>query len=249
MKRCPECQRDYYDDTLSFCLEGGAALVSGVPGGLVRNEAETHILYDTDPPNEADTRPQIKTIDQQSLGSSEREQSSSRGLSFPIRAAAPIVALIVIAIAGLLGFRYLSVGPKQVNSIAVMPFVNVGGNSDLEYLSDGVTESLINSLSQISNLSVKGRSSVFRYKGKDVEPQQVAKELNVQTVLNGRVTQHGESLIVSLDLVDAATGNQLWGEQYDRKISDLASVQSEIARDVSQKLRAKLTRRRRDKGR
>jgi TolB-like protein/Tfp pilus assembly protein PilF len=122
-----------------------------------------------------------------------------------------------------------------------MPFVNASGNPDIEYLSDGVTESLINDLSQLPNLSVKARSSVFRYKGKDVEPQQVAADLKVQAVLNGRVTQRGDSLTISLDLVDASTGNQIWGEQYTRKSGDLAALQSDIARDVSQKLRTRLT--------
>jgi TolB-like protein/Tfp pilus assembly protein PilF len=122
-----------------------------------------------------------------------------------------------------------------------MPFVNASGNPDVEYLSDGVTESLINNLSQLPNLSVKARSSVFRYKGKDVEPQQVASDLKVQAVLNGRVSQRGDNMTISLDLVDGMTGNQLWGEQYARKVGDLAKLQSEIARDVSQKLRSRLT--------
>jgi TolB-like protein/Tfp pilus assembly protein PilF len=122
-----------------------------------------------------------------------------------------------------------------------MPFVNVSGNADLEYLSDGITESLINNLSQLSTVSVKARSSVFRYKGKDIEPQQVASDLKVQAVLNGRVAQHGDNLAISLDLVDGTTGNQIWGEQYSRKMGDLAALQGEIARDVSQKLRLRLT--------
>ena len=122
-----------------------------------------------------------------------------------------------------------------------MPFVNESGNADLEYLSDGVTESLINNLSQLTNLSVKGRSSVFQYKSKEISPQQVASELKVQAVLNGRVTQRGDSLSISLDLVDGTTGDQIWGEQYIRPAGDLAALQSDIARDVSQKLRTRLS--------
>jgi serine/threonine-protein kinase len=129
----------------------------------------------------------------------------------------------------------------QIESIAVMPFVNEIGNGDTEYLSDGMTESLINGLSQLPKLSVKAWSSVFRYKGKQVEPQQIGNELSVQAVLNGRIMQRGESLLLSLELVDVQNGNQIWGEQYNRKLTDLTSLQSEIAQDVSNKLQAKLS--------
>src|SRR5437763_3483364 len=128
-----------------------------------------------------------------------------------------------------------------IQSVAVLPFTNSSGNSDVEYLSDGITESLITSLSQLPRLSVKARSTVFHYKGKDVTPQQVGSELSVQAVLNERVAQRGDQLTLSLELVDARTGNQIWGEQYNRKTADLVSLQSEIARDVSNKLRVKLS--------
>ncbi len=123
----------------------------------------------------------------------------------------------------------------------MLPFVNESGNAEVEYLSDGMTESLINSLSQLPKLSVKARSSVFRYKGKEVEPQTIAAELSVQAILNGRVVQRGDDLALYLSLVDARNGNQLWGEQYNRKMTDLVVLQTEIARDVSQKLRARLS--------
>jgi TolB-like protein/Tfp pilus assembly protein PilF len=131
---------------------------------------------------------------------------------------------------------------KQIESIAVMPFVNENGNVDNEYLSDGMTETLIGNLSQLPNLSVKARSSVFRYKGKDISPQTVGNELSVQAVLLGRVIQRGEMLTLSLELVNAQTENVIWIEQYNRKQADLVSLQSEIARDVSNKLRVKLSR-------
>jgi len=129
----------------------------------------------------------------------------------------------------------------QIESIAVMPFVNESGIADNEYLSDGMTESLINSLSQLPRLSVKARSTVFRYKNKDTTAQQVGSELSVQAVLNGRVSQRGDQLTLSLELVDARSGDQIWGEQYNRKQTDLISLQNEIARDVSSKLKTKLT--------
>jgi TolB-like protein/cytochrome c-type biogenesis protein CcmH/NrfG len=128
-----------------------------------------------------------------------------------------------------------------IQSIAVMPFVNESGNADLEYLSDGMTETLISSLSQLPNLNVKGRSSVFRYKGKDVDTKTLGKELGVQAVLYGRVIQRGEQLTLSLELLDAVTENVIWSGKYDRKQADVVSLQSEIARDVSNKLKTKLS--------
>ncbi len=128
-----------------------------------------------------------------------------------------------------------------IESIAVLPFVNEGGNAEAEYLSDGMTESLISSLSQLPKLSVKARSSVFRYKGKDVRPQIIGKELSVQAVLLGRIVQRNDVLTLSLELVDARTENVVWSEQYNRRQTDLISLQSEIARDVSQKLQLRLS--------
>jgi serine/threonine-protein kinase len=156
------------------------------------------------------------------------------------------IGLIVLLFA-FVGFSYWlftlrsSSAKGQIESIAVMPFVNESGNADTEYLSDGMTESLINGLSQLPKLAVKARSSVFRYKGKQVEPQQIGSELSVQAVLNGRILQRGENITLGLELVDVQSGNQIWGEQYNRKFSDLTALQSEIARDVSNKLQAKLS--------
>jgi TolB-like protein/Tfp pilus assembly protein PilF len=136
---------------------------------------------------------------------------------------------------------WLAHHPAPIESIAVLPFVNASGNPEVEYLSDGIPEVLIISLSHLPHLSVKARSSVFRYKGKEIEPQQIAAELSVQAILNGRSVLHGDDLTLYLSLVDGRTGNQLWGEQYNRKLTDLVSLQKEIARDVSQKLRVRLS--------
>jgi TolB-like protein/DNA-binding winged helix-turn-helix (wHTH) protein len=152
--------------------------------------------------------------------------------------------LILLTAIGLGAWFYnnRSANTRQINSVAVMPFDNETGNADNEYLSDGMTESLINSLAQLPQLEVKARSSVFRYKDKDVSPQQIGSELSVQAILNGRIIQRGEQLTLSLELINAQTGNQIWGKQYNRKTTDLVSLQSEIARDVSNKLRVKLSR-------
>jgi TolB-like protein len=154
-----------------------------------------------------------------------------------------LVMALALALVGVLSyyafFARRAAGP--INSIAVMPFVNDSGNAEIEYLPDGMTETLINSLSQLPNLSVKARSTVFHFKGKGATPQQVGAELSVQAVLNGRVTQHGDQLTLSLELVETRTGDQIWGEQYNRKTADLVTLQSQIARDVSSKLRTRLS--------
>jgi serine/threonine-protein kinase len=155
-----------------------------------------------------------------------------------------IVAVVLLAgVAAGSYFAFLSKGRSagQISSIAVMPFVNEGGKSELEYLADGMTDTLISSLSQVPNLSVKARSSVFRYKGKETNPQTIAKELNVQAILNGRIVQRGDQLTLTLELVDPQSENVLWSEQYTRKESDIVALQSEVARSVSTKLRSKLS--------
>ncbi|MEO7672733.1 MAG: protein kinase [Pyrinomonadaceae bacterium] len=155
---------------------------------------------------------------------------------------AGIGALILLTLTGL-GYWYYSnlKTATLISSIAVMPFVNESGNTDVEYLSDGMTESLINSLSKLPDLSVKARNTVFRYKGADIDERKIGQDLSVQAVLLGRITQRGDDLTLFLSLVDARTGNSLWGEQYDRRIKDLAALQRDITRDVSQKLRTRLS--------
>jgi serine/threonine protein kinase/Tfp pilus assembly protein PilF len=159
------------------------------------------------------------------------------------RLGAALVLALLLALVAAVGYFALfargEAGP--IESIAVMPFVNESGNSDVDYLSDGMTETLIKSLSQLPNLSVKARSSVFRYKGKDTSPQTIGKELNVQAILNGLVAQRGDQLMLSLELIDAQTENVIWAENYNRKRTDLVTLQSELARDVSRKLKTKLS--------
>jgi serine/threonine protein kinase/Flp pilus assembly protein TadD len=156
---------------------------------------------------------------------------------------AAFLSLIFVAavIFGFAVYRRATDSETRIGSIAVMPFVNASGNGDVEYLSDGITETLIGSLSQLPNLNVKARSSVFRYKGKEANAQTIGKELNVQAILNGRVVQRGDQLTLSLELIDAQTENVIWSEQYNRKLVDVFAVQAEIAKEISEKLRAKLS--------
>ncbi len=156
-----------------------------------------------------------------------------------IWAACGIVALALVA-GGMFLWRSRS-GAEQISSVAVMPFVNAGNDPNTEYLSDGITESLINNLSQLPNLVVMARSSVFRYKGRDFDPQTVAKDLKVQALVTGRIVQRGDQLIISSELIDARTSRNLWGDQYDRKLSDALAVQQEITGAISAKLRERLS--------
>jgi TolB-like protein len=128
-----------------------------------------------------------------------------------------------------------------VSSIAVLPFVNATADSGNEYLSDGLTESLIGTLSQLPDLKVMARSTVFRFKGSQEDPRQIGESLKVGAVLVGRVTQHGDEVGVQADLVNTGDGSELWGSHYDRKLADIPQVQSEITRDISNSLRIRLS--------
>ncbi|MET0645313.1 MAG: protein kinase [Pyrinomonadaceae bacterium] len=129
----------------------------------------------------------------------------------------------------------------EIHSIAVLPFANSTGDANTDYLSDGISESLINSLSQLGGVKVIARSSSFRYKGKDADPREVAKALGVRAILIGRVLRRGEELHISAELVDTRDGTQMWGEQYNRRAEDLLSVQTEIAGEIADKLHLRLT--------
>jgi eukaryotic-like serine/threonine-protein kinase len=129
---------------------------------------------------------------------------------------------------------------KAINSIAILPLVNASSDPNMEYLSDGITEVLINSLSRLPKLRVMARSTTFRYKGRDIDPLQVGNDLGVRAVLTGRVRQINGNLIIGTELVDVSDGSQLWGEQYNRKMSDIFSLQEEISNEILDKLRLRL---------
>jgi serine/threonine protein kinase/tetratricopeptide (TPR) repeat protein len=163
------------------------------------------------------------------------------------RYATPALALLLLVTLTAIAYFYFrssdkSIGGRpEISSIAILPFVNVNANADTEYLSDGIADSLINSLSQTSKLRVIARSSVFSYKGKEVDPQTIARELNVEGIVTGRITQRGDNLSISVELTDARDKSHVWGEQYNRPVSDLLAVQEEISREISNQLRLNLT--------
>jgi eukaryotic-like serine/threonine-protein kinase len=162
--------------------------------------------------------------------------------SLRVRLPVPVAIGAAVALLAVLGFFYWrTVQRRGIDSLAVLPFVNVGGNADAEYLSDGITESLIDNLSQLPDLKVMSRSAVFRYKGKDIDPRAAGRDLGVRAVLTGRVTPHGGDLSISTELVNVDDNAALWGEHYNRKLLDALAVQNDIAQQIADRLRLRLS--------
>jgi serine/threonine protein kinase/tetratricopeptide (TPR) repeat protein len=156
-----------------------------------------------------------------------------------------VFGLAAVVVVGVIGTAlYLmrgGSGAKKIDSVAVLPFVNATADANEEYLSDGLTESLIGTLSQVPDLKVMARSTVFRFKGKDEDPQKIGQQLQVSAVLIGRITQHGDEVGVQADLVSTTDGSELWGSHYERKAADITQLQGDIARDISKRLRVQLS--------
>ncbi|QQS32360.1 MAG: tetratricopeptide repeat protein [Acidobacteriota bacterium] len=260
MKQCPQCRRQY-DNTMMFCLDDGTELLYGparsepgaVATGFPTDEPQTAILHSTAAPGEAPTRAQIHTTEQtavfprgaeveprESMGDLSEKQSFSAN-----RAAKPLAALVVavlVLVGGFFGYRYFGIGGSAaINSIAVMPFENRNSDADTDYLSDGLAESVIFRLTQIPDLRVSPTSSVMRYKGKETDVAKIAAELGVDAVMTGRLTKRGDNLNITVELVDARTNKSLWGEQYERKLSELLTTQREIVTEIVGKLQLKLS--------
>ena len=276
MKRCPECLRNYFDDSLMYCLDDGTSLLDGPS---TADEPATAILKDTSPSNEALTRELNVSGDQQSVtdgadqhyfdrekmkpgagGSGmaahiyeqQRKQAEAREKARINAALRPqrnrrnrlwliaSGAVILVAALGWFAYRYIGAdSSRPIRSIAVLPFENRSGNADNDYLSDGLTDSLIFRFSQLPDLKVSPTSSVMHYKGAATDVAQVAKDLDVDAVLSGRLSQIGDNLNISVQLVDARTKKVIWAEQYDRKMADLLATQREIATTHHTKAAAK----------
>jgi TolB-like protein/Flp pilus assembly protein TadD len=251
MKRCPACKRVEPDDTLVFCRVDGTALISdsgpiSADAGTIKfnstplsSEIATSVL----PPATTDAgigRPTAATT----VLPAQPSQENTRELSKPKRRNVIVVVAALIAIAFIV--CVYSYWPRNKNaagpidSIAVLPFQNKSSDADTEYLSDGLGESLIYRLSQLPNLKVSPTSSVIRYKGKDTDIAQIAKELDVNAVMSGRISQRGDNLTISVELIDTRTRKLLWAEQYDRKMTDLLATQRQIATAITQKLQLNL---------
>ena len=250
VKRCPKCNRVETDEALKFCRVDGATLVGNsgsvideagtirLGSGSVSSEIETNLL-----PNQTDVVIARATAPTTILPGTAIPNSTS-GLAKPKRRGVVfgLIALVILCVV-IGGYFYFSrKTAASIQSIAVMPFVNESGNADVEYLSDGMTETLIKSLSLLPDLAVKSRSTVFTYKGKQTTPRNIGNELNVQSVLIGHlVGGRGDQLHLTLELVDTRTENVIWTDDYDRRPSELIALQNLIAHDVSTKLRPKLS--------
>jgi eukaryotic-like serine/threonine-protein kinase len=150
------------------------------------------------------------------------------------------VAVFLLVLVGVALFFALR-RPRIIDSIAVLPLANEASNPNDDYLSEGITDGLINSLSQLPNLTVKSERSVSRYKGRNIEPQLVGRELGVRAVLVGKLVQHGDSLSINVELIDARDDNHIWGDEYTRKLADIAGMQETISKDIAEKVRPKLS--------
>ena len=148
---------------------------------------------------------------------------------------------LAVVVSGALSVRQLTRPQKVIESVAVMPFVNLNHDPEIEYLADGITESLISSLTQLPRLKVMSRNSVVRYKGREIESAAAGRDLGVEALLLGQLQSRGDVLTISVELVDTQDRRRLWGKQYQRKHSDLLSWQTDVARDVSAKLRPKMS--------
>ncbi|MEP7148288.1 MAG: hypothetical protein ABI857_05335 [Acidobacteriota bacterium] len=227
MKRCPKCDAAYADETLNFCLEDGEWLVPD-------DDPATAILRASDVPRSGgfSNEPETKVFSSEGIPPQRGTQNA-----FDKRLLLAPIALAVIALAGISGYRYFKTGSSdQITSIAVLPFQNRSDDADTDYLSDGLAESLIFRLSQLPGLKVSPTSSVMRYKGKETDVAKVAAELGVDAVMTGKLMKRGESLNISVELVDTRNNTSLWGEQYERKMSELLATQRDIAGVIVQKL-------------
>ena len=230
MKRCPECRRDYYDDSLLYCLDDGTALLEG-PSSMPDEPATAIVGLPTEP------QTRVLPI------SAEFESRKPVSASYRGSLIAGSIFIAVVAIAGL-GYWYLknrASASSPIASIAVLPFQNRNSDADTDYLSDGLAESLIFRLSQLPGLKVSPTSSVMRYKDKEADPAKIASELGVDAIMSGRLVKRGDNLGITVELVDARDNRVMWGEQYERKMSDLLDTQREIASTIVQKLQLTLS--------
>jgi TolB-like protein len=249
MKRCPQCHRVETDEALKFCRVDGATLVDDSHLGewnaptcfAAQDSSEVHtsiLPHRTDANINRGTAPTSVLPPEQAASTTGQLVKPKPRRTFILSLAASAIVITLI-IGGY--FFFTRNRTTTIESIAVLPFENRSGSADADYLSDGLAESLIYRLSQLPNLKVSPTSSVLRYKGKEVDAQKIGSELGVSAVMSGRMVQRGDNLTISVELVDARTNKLIWGEQYERKMSDLLATQREIATAITEKLQLKLS--------
>jgi len=236
------------DGAVGKCIEELRSVFGEEGRHYLQNVRGRGYIFDRNPQPDANTLREthseeidmVRVIVEQSNGDSavsRKNVKSGWRDSTALLAVACVLVFVLIA-----GYWFYETrrSAKVISSIAVLPLKNESGNSDVEYLSDGMTDSLINRLARLPGLTIKARSTVFRYKGKDVDPRSIASELSVQAVLSGRFVQHGDDVTLYVSLVDGQTGDQLWGDQYERKLDQLPSLERETAEEIAEHLNSKL---------
>jgi TolB-like protein len=249
MKKCPQCSRIYDDETLNFCLDDGEWLQEQPAD----EEPPTAVFESSDAIVGPLTNAHQITTDQTAIlpessfpRFSPNQTSSAEYIVKEVRSHKLAASFLLAAILAVAVFGYWFIktrpagGSAPIVSIAVLPFQNRSDDSDTDYLSDGLAESLIFRLSQMPELKVSPTTSVIRYKGKDLDIGTIADELAVDSIMTGRLVKRGDNLNITVELVDARNNKSLWGEQYERKMSDLLATQREIASTIVQKLQLKL---------
>lgn len=193
-------------------------------------------------PQPADSTESIEKSDFAAIVSRPLSETSSESKQRPRLALFGVGAAVVLLLA-LAGIWLIPRAGRErpATSLVVLPFANESADQNLEYLSDGITESIINNLTELDSLRVMARTTAFRYKNRAADPQAAGRDLNVEAVLTGKLQQRGENLIVQADLVRVSDGAQIWGEQYNLKTTDAFTVQQRISREITEKLRMRLT--------
>lgn len=253
MKRCPHCNRIESDEALKFCRADGTTLV--IDSSAIESEAGTVQLGAS--PNASEVHTNILPNHNQlnvnratgptTALPAQPPTNSTSGLNKPkSRHTAIIVAIIVTAavaaITAIVVDSYRSrTKTKSIQSIAVLPFENKSSDADTDYLSDGLADSLIFRLSQLPELKVSPATSVMRYKGKENDLAKIASELGVEAIMTGRLLKRGDNLNITVELIDTRNNKSLWGEKYERKMSELLTTQNEIAGEITNKLQLKLS--------
>jgi TolB-like protein/Tfp pilus assembly protein PilF len=220
------------------------ASVAGVPNWLA--ELVSQLLRKKPSERPGSASEVLQRLDRQSQVASQAPQSARGWVSaLKHRELFALLTGVIVALGAAGLYFYIRRGApragREVKSLVVIPFVNASENPDTEYLSDGIAETLIDNLSQIPDLHVIARTTAFRYKGKEVDLSKLRRELSVEAVVTGRVQQRGDTLVVHADLVNLETGSQLWGERYNRKLTDLLAVEAGIAKAISDKLQPHLS--------
>lgn len=228
MKRCPHCYRNYYDDGLRYCLDDGSALVDG-PGSdvemtlLLPNEQATRTLHEDKSPTAS-------------------EPASSKATSWKM-VAFPAGGILVLLI-GYFVYHSISISDndsRSIRSLAVLPLENLSGVADQEFISDGITESIITNLSRIGSLRITSRTSAMKFKNSGKTIPEIAKELGVDGIIEGSVLRSADNLRINVQLIHGASDSPVWTQRYERKLSDILKLESEIAQAVASEIKVKLT--------